>query len=143
MKPTIRTFLIALAISFTIAGAADVLILLIASVIDGAPPYVEVPGRSTEIGAGPILFFVFVGSLGGGIVAAVLRRWRWGLRVFVAAGVLVTLVSLVAVGSATTPTGVVALALMHVVTGGTIVAVNVILHRHSLGAAHTATLGQR
>lgn len=37
MKTAIRTYRVALAMSFTIAGAADLLILLVTSVIAGRP----------------------------------------------------------------------------------------------------------
>ncbi len=132
-----RTAAIAAGLSFVIAALVDLMILGIAVAIAG-PIVVSIPGRTQAVGIGEVLTVVALAAIVAAAITAVLSRWWWGSLVVVIAGAVVTLGSLVAVFSANTATGVAALALMHLFTGGTLVIVNVILQRRSARAAQPA-----
>lgn len=131
MAGVVRTAAVAAGVSFVIAGVINIALLLIANAIDGEI-VVEIPGRTQPVGVGEVLFVTFAGALAAAIGTAVVVRWRWGLRLVVIAGAAVTLLSLFGVSAANTTTGIIALTLMHLVTGATVVAVNVILQRRRL-----------
>lgn len=134
MSAVVRTAAVAAAVSFVLAGAINLVLLLIANVIAGAI-IVEIPGRTQPVGVGEVLVVTLIGALAAAIGTAAVARWTWGLRLVVIAGTVITLLSLFGVFSANTTTGIVALTLMHLVTGAVVVAVNVILHRRRLREA--------
>ena len=128
MTSLLRTAVIAAALAFAIAGIVNVVLLGIAAAVDG-PIVVEIPGRSQPVGIVEVLVVTALGSLVGALGTALVARWSWGLRFVVIAGSAITLLSLFGVFAATSSAAVVALLLMHLATGATIIAVNVILHR--------------
>lgn len=136
MAGVVRTAAVAAGLSFVIAGAINLALLLIANIIAGEI-VVEIPGRTQPVGVGEVLVVTFVGALAAAIGTAVVVRWKWGLRLVVIAGTVITLLSLFGVSAANTTTGIVALAMMHLVTGATVVAVNVILQRRRLREAQS------
>ena len=134
MAGVVRTAAVAAGVSFLIAGAVNILLLLVANAISGAI-IVEIPGRTQPVGVGEVLFITLVGSLAAATGTALVVRWSWGLRFVVIAGIVITLLSLFGVFAANTTTGIIALMLMHLVTGMTVVTANVLLQRRRLREA--------
>lgn len=134
MAPVIRTAAVAAGVSFLIAGAVNMVLLLTANAIAGAI-IVEIPGRTQPVGVGEVLFITLFAALAAAVGTALVVRWSWGLRFVVIAGAVITLLSLIGAFAATTTTGVIALTLMHLVTGFTVVTVNVILQRRRVREA--------
>lgn len=137
MAPVVRTAAVAAGVSFLIAGVVNLVLLLIANALTGAI-IVEIPGRTQPVGIGEVLFITLVGALAAATGTAVVVRWSWGLRFVVIAGTAITLLSLFGVFAANTTTGMIALTLMHLVTGVTVVTVNVLLQRRRLREAQPA-----
>jgi hypothetical protein len=115
-------------VSFLIASAVDIVLLLTANAISGEI-IVEIPGRTQPVGVGEVLFITLFAALAAAIGTALVVRWSWGLRFVMIAGAVITLLSLTGAFAATTTTGVIALTLMHLATGFTVVTINVILQR--------------
>ena len=134
MAPVIRTAAVAAGVSFLIAGAVNMVLLLTANAIAGAI-IVEIPGRTQPVGVGEVLSVTLFGALAAAIGTALVVRWSWGLRFVVIAGAVITLLSLTGAFAATTTTGVIALTLMHLATGFTVVTINVILQRRRVREA--------
>ncbi len=128
MAPVIRTPAVAAGVSFLIASAVDIVLLLTANAISGEI-IVEIPGRTQPVGVGEVLFITLFAALAAAIGTALVVRWSWGLRFVMIAGAVITLLSLTGAFAATTTTGVIALTLMHLATGFTVVTINVILQR--------------
>lgn len=132
MRTHIRPALLALAATAVVASAANLVIQLVATAVDG-PIVVEQPGMTMEITAGPVIAASVTGALAAAIGALVLLRVMpaSGIRVFVILGVALALLSLGGTLGATTPSGVIALALMHLVTGTVVVVGNAVIHARS------------
>lgn len=129
MRSRIRPALLALAATAGIALAANLVILLVATAI-GGPVVVEQPSMTMEVTAGAVIAASIVGALAAAVGSLVLLRALpvSGIRVLVIAGAALTLLSLGGTLGATTPTGVAALALMHLVTGTVVVVGNAVIH---------------
>lgn len=134
MSPVVRTAAVAAGLSFVIAAAVNLALLAIANVIAGQI-IVAIPGRTQPVGVAEVLTVTLLGALVAAIGTAVVVRWSWGLRLVAIAGAVITLLSLFGVFAANTTTGVVALLLMHLATGATVVIVNVALHARRVRAA--------
>lgn len=134
MSFTWRTAAVAAGVSFVIAGTVNIALLLIATAIAG-PINVAMPGRSQTVGFVEVLLVSALAAIIGAVGSAILSRWSWGLRAVAILGVVVTVLSLGAVINAGTLAGMIALGLMHLVTGLTVVTVNVMLHSRRVRVA--------
>ena len=135
MRSRIRPALEAFAATAVVAIVANLVILLAATAV-GGPIVVSQPGFTVEVTAGHVVAASVVGALAAAVGSGVLVRVlpRAGVLVLVIAGGLVTLVSLGGTLGATTTTGVVALMLMHLVTGTVVIIGNAVIHRRRSGS---------
>lgn len=126
IRPALRAFWITAAVLIP----ANLLIMLAGQAANGTAITVDMQGQSMTVDAGPVIAASIVGPLLAAVGALVIIRLlpRRGVFVFAIAGAIVTLLSLFGTSSATTPTGVATLAMMHLVTGTVVVVGNAVIH---------------
>ena len=141
MRTLIRPALFALWSTALVASVSNLIVLFAGQAANGASVFVDLQGMTLDVDPVTVIFATIAGALMAAVGSLIAMRLlaRRGPLVIIIAGSVLALLSLFGTSAATTTTGVVTLAIMHLVTGTVVVVGNVVIHSRAKDRAAVST----